>query len=139
MKKLLLLLLIVSVNSFADTFDEDKNFTPKDNDVPLVYVPVIIKWFKNAIPNVVYLQKLQKHKPVRQLHHYNDYSRFDEHPCEYDIWPEGFICKEPNPRIVYDELPELKPPVENIPEPSIMLMIGVYLTFMMNRKYNENK
>lgn len=128
MKKLLLLLLIVSVNSFADTFDEDKNFVPKDNDVPLIYEPVIVKWFKNSVPDVVYLQKLQNHKPIKNIHRYSDYSRFDEHPCEYDIWPEGFICIEPNPRIVYEEeLPELKKPVGNVPEPSIMAMLGIYM------------
>lgn len=135
-KTLLILLLTLSSNAISDTFDEDKNFKAKDNDVPIVYVPIVVKWFKNALPDIVWLQKLQKPIPPKQFKfkEYKDYSRVDKHPCEYDIGEPGVICKEPTPFTYVPEeyYPKDKKP-ENIPEPSILLMIA--LGVLVHRRF----
>lgn len=111
MRRLLLLLSVISISAMADGIDE-----PRFYDQP----------------------EPQEHTRLNKDNDPNYWSNFDKNPCSYPIWPDGFICRNPTQIEYIPNTPDtITAPIHinSVPEPNpeLLLLMGVTALFLKTR------
>lgn len=111
MRRLLLLLSVISISAMADGIDD-----PRFYDQP----------------------EPQEHTQLNKDNDPNYWSDFDKHPCNYPIWPPGFICRNPT---MIEYIPNSSDPgtaqiqTNSVPEPhpELLLLMGIAALLIKTR------